>query len=159
MKTPRRFGSVNYQDAWLFGRDLDIMRLENKLLSRPETSNILWLTGKKSVRKSMLLSYLTYWWALSKFIQTSVYIDLGQCLDNFGGALSQFACVLPQVGLGEIYAEKHINEMKSTKDVKCSKTYKVMVKLFRNNRLYLYFDNVDHWRPTSLDKTPEDYTL
>jgi hypothetical protein len=86
-KIPHRYGTVNYQDTWVFGRDLDIIRLENRLLSSHETSNILWLSGKKSVGKSMLLSYLTWWWALTKFIQTSVSIDLGQCLNDFGGVL------------------------------------------------------------------------
>ena len=154
-KTPKRFGSVAYQDAWLFGRDLDMMRLENELLSKPETSNVLWLTGKKSVGKSQFLSHLTYWWALSKFIQSSVYIDLGQCLDNFGGVLSQFASVIPSVGLSETYADKHIMEVKKAvgAEIKKTKIYKDLIKLLRSHRIYMYFDNVEFWRPTSLEKT------
>jgi hypothetical protein len=155
-KTPKRFGNTAYQDAWLFGRDLDMMRLENKLLSKPESSNILWMTGKKSVGKSMLLGHLTYWWALSKFIATSVYIDLGQCLDDFAGVLVQFATVIPTVGLGETYSEKQLAEIKTAMDVKKTKIYKDMVKLFRTYRLFLYFDDVDYWRPTSLYKTVEN---
>ncbi|KIW00882.1 uncharacterized protein PV09_07635 [Verruconis gallopava] len=155
-KTPRRFGSVNYQDVWLFGRDLDVMRLENQLLSNPDTSNILWLTGKRSVGKSALLSYLTFWWALTKFVETSVYIDLGQCLDSFDGVLAQFATVLPQVGLGEAYAEKYLNDLKTSSDIKRTRIYKDLIKLLRDHRIYLYFENIDHWRPRSLEKSPRN---
>ena len=159
-KTPKRFGNVAYQDAWLFGRDLDMMRLENRLLSRPETSNIQWLAGKKSVGKSQFLSHLTYWWALSKFIQTSVYIDLGQCLDTFGGMLAQFASVIPTVGLGECYADKYVTEVKTAvgADIKKTKVYKDLVKLLRSHRIYSHFDNVALWRPISLEKTAANET-
>jgi hypothetical protein len=55
-----------------------------------------------------------------------------------------------------MYADKHLNELKTASNVKRSRIYKDMVKLLRSNRRYLYFDNVDHWRPTTLDKTPEN---
>ena len=43
----KRFGSP-YEDIWAFGRDMDIMRVEHRLLER-KYFNILWLRGRKSV--------------------------------------------------------------------------------------------------------------
>jgi hypothetical protein len=75
--------------------------------------------------------------------------------------LAQFATTIPTVGLGQTYTDKYIDEVKSASvsNMKKTRVYKDLVKLLRAHRIFLYFDNVDFWRPATLEKTPANENM
>jgi hypothetical protein len=58
----------------VFGRDLDILRIELQLLEKKST-NIMLLRGMAGIGKTTLLQYLSDWWKETGFIEDAIVVD------------------------------------------------------------------------------------
>jgi hypothetical protein len=96
------------KDAYFFGRDFDILRLEKRLLSTPQTANndpsvfrrkkvpAIWLCGPPGVGKSTLLQQICSLWKSTSFVEISLCIDFAaHPMRNMDDVITELLVQLP----------------------------------------------------------------
>jgi hypothetical protein len=96
------------KDAYFFGRDFDILRLEKRLLSTPQTANndlsvfrrkkvpAVWLCGPPGVGKSTLLQQICSLWKSTSFVEVSLCIDFAaHPMRNMDDVITELLVQLP----------------------------------------------------------------
>jgi len=147
---PARFGH-DWADIVFPNRDNDILRLEKWALQK---SNIIWMTGQRHIGKTEMMKYLIWWWRLTRFVEINVFAELGTSQATFRGLIVDMVKFFIERDEIKKFSDKDLLEFsESTKPFRTQKIYKELLKLFRTRRLYLFFDDVDQWKPVTPYRT------
>lgn len=150
------------------GRELDILRLEVRLLT---DSNVLLVTGRRGVGelsgenllvkmeadiwnftgKTTLLKHVGWWWGTTSLIERFHYIDLSESNDSF----SQFLVQLQQF-TGGWARSKPLSELVDSQSLRQSQIYKQVLQYMRQNRHLLVIDGIDLWAPELTGMAADD---
>jgi hypothetical protein len=130
------------EKACFFGRDFDILRLEKKLLSKPQTTSndpsihrrkkvpALWLYGPPGVGKSTLLQQTCSLWKSTSFVEISLYIDFAaHPMRNMDDVITELLVQLPSPPAGVKYYPMETGE-------------EIVLRIIRDRRICFILDGL-----------------
>jgi len=112
------------------GRDLDVLEIENRLLSQ---SNLLLIQGMGGAGKTTLLHHLGAWWQTTHFVEQVFYFGY----DEKAWTRQQIMAAIAQQLFGESYYQRRFQPLSERAQ------QRMLVKRLRAERHLLILDNLE----------------